>query len=92
MAPSDIRIEANHNDQNTVDLVGIRVSDQVEITSITNDAPEVFPLGETVVTWTATDSSGNSATATQQVLVEDTISPSITTPSDIQLKMCLIQA
>ena len=22
---------------------------------ITNDAPEVFPLGETLVTWTATD-------------------------------------
>ena len=82
-APSDFRIEAIHNDQNTVDLVGVRVSDQVEIASITNDAPEVFPLGETVVTWTATDSSGNSASATQTITVVDTTSPVLIAPESI---------
>jgi hypothetical protein len=34
---------------------------------ITSNAPAVFPLGQTVVTWTATDPSGNKATATQVV-------------------------
>jgi len=34
---------------------------------ITNDAPTVFPLGTTVVTWSAVDAAGNIATATQRV-------------------------
>ena len=42
---------------------------------ITNDAPTVFPLGETIVTWTATDSSGNSASTTQTITVVDTTAP-----------------
>ena len=37
---------------------------------ISNDAPEVFPLGETIVTWTTTDQFGNSATATQTISVQ----------------------
>ncbi len=49
--------------------------------AVTNDAPPVFPLGETTVTWTATDASGNSATATQKVTVVDTPPPAIGTVS-----------
>jgi len=37
--------------------------------AVTNDAPDVFPLGTTVVTWTASDSSGNARSATQVVTV-----------------------
>ncbi len=36
---------------------------------ISNDAPSVFPQGETVVIWKATDSSGNTTTAAQVVTV-----------------------
>ena len=86
-APSDLQIEASHIENNLIDLIGVRASDDVEITSITNDAPEVFPLGETIVTWTATDSSGNSAFDSQQILVIDTTSPSITVPSDIEVEI-----
>jgi Ca2+-binding RTX toxin-like protein len=36
--------------------------------TITNDAPVTFSLGETTVTWTATDAEGNAITDTQEVL------------------------
>lgn len=46
------------------------VTDNGGVASITNNAPASFPIGNTTVTWTATDRSGNSATATQAVMVE----------------------
>jgi hypothetical protein len=39
------------------------------VQSLTDDAPALFPLGQTLVTWTATDASGNSGTAVQSVSV-----------------------
>ena len=61
MAPNvHLEIEAETSiDTNIVEFGEIiaEASDLVEIASITNDAPEVFPLGETLVTWTATDTS-----------------------------------
>ena len=65
--------------------MGVRVSDQVEVSNITNDAPETFPLGETIVTWTATDSSGNSASATQVISVIDTTAPVLNAPENITI-------
>jgi hypothetical protein len=45
-------------------------SDLVGMQGVDNDAPSAgFPEGSTTVTWTATDTSGNVATATQQVTV-----------------------
>ena len=52
---------------------------------LSNDAPsEGFPVGVTVVTWTATDFSGNSSTAEQIVTFEDTTPPVLTVPADIE--------
>lgn len=42
-------------------------SDNCSVASVTNNAPVSFPLGNTIVTWTVTDGSGNTATATQTV-------------------------
>ena len=43
----------------------------------TDNAPKSFPVGPTAVTWTATDASGNQATASQLVTVVDTVAPTV---------------
>lgn len=58
-------------------------ADNCSVTSITNDAPARFNIGMTTVTWTASDISGNSKTATQQVEVIDNSAPTILAPTSI---------
>ena len=48
---------------------------------IANDAPPLFSLGDTTVTWTASDDSGNATAVTQTVTVEDT------TPPDLEISV-----
>lgn len=48
---------------------------------VTSDAPAIFPLGRTTVTFTATDASGNRGTATTTVTVVDTVPPVISSLS-----------
>ncbi|NWK05424.1 HYR domain-containing protein [Marine Group I thaumarchaeote] len=84
-APDSITAEATSADSNTVALGNPVSSDLVDIPSISNNAPDVFPLGETTVTWTAVDESGNSASATQTVTIVDTTSPELTMPEDVMI-------
>jgi HYR domain len=50
---------------------------------------DAYPVGETTITWTATDAAGNTATATQAVTVNDTEAPvlavgqAIAVPNDV---------
>jgi uncharacterized delta-60 repeat protein len=53
-------------------------SDNCPGTIATTDAPAVFPKGITIVTWTATDVAGNTATALQTITVVDNEKPVIT--------------
>lgn len=50
--------------------------------TITNNAPAQFSLGETVVTWTATDANGNASSAVQSVTVKQStmLAKSLTIP------------
>ncbi len=82
-SPGEVVVEATSITDNYVDLGNPTTSDSVGVISITNDAPDVFPLGETIVTWTATDVGGNLASTTQRVIVEDTTKSTIYTPDDI---------
>ena len=80
--PPDITAEAT-GPLTTVDIGTPTVTDADPNPTITHDAPESFPLGTTVVTWTATDSGGRTTTATQTVTVRDTTPPVVTPPPDI---------
>ncbi|MDE1868295.1 MAG: HYR domain-containing protein, partial [Thaumarchaeota archaeon] len=75
-APTAITIEATSLDNNTVPLGSPTVTD-IEQVTMTNDAPKSFPIGMTTVTWTAKDTSGNTANATQTVVVKDTTAPNL---------------
>lgn len=58
-------------------------SDNCGVASIGNNAPVVFPSGETLVVWTATDYAGNTASCTQAVIVVDAENPQVACPPDV---------
>ncbi|MEK9628316.1 MAG: HYR domain-containing protein [Nitrospinota bacterium] len=67
--PSDVTVDAT-GDLTMVDIGQATATDLVTANvTIENDAPASFPIGTTIVTWTATDEAGNEATATQTIIV-----------------------
>lgn len=62
-----------------VDIGIAKVTDVCDASpDLTNNAPQLFPLGTTTVTYSARDDSGNTSSATQKVLVVDKTPPVIT--------------
>ena len=57
--------------------------------AVSNDAPPVFPLGTTTVTFSAVDSAGNEISVSALVTVVDITAPVLTTPEDIILQSSL---
>ncbi len=82
--PADVTVEATGPSM-YVDIGTANASDAFPVT-ITNDAPEMFDKGATVVTWTATDANGNTTTTTQTVVVQDTTPPELTVPGSLTLE------
>jgi Ca2+-binding RTX toxin-like protein len=82
-APHTILVNATSSTSNTVPIGNATATDNTKVISITNDAPVVFPFGNTTVTWIAKDQAGNMATATQLVEVVDHTPPQLTIPSNI---------
>ncbi|MDH5545972.1 MAG: HYR domain-containing protein [Gammaproteobacteria bacterium] len=79
--PMDVVTEATAK-ESVVDLGTAHATDIFE-TTVSNDAPIAFPLGKTLVTWTAKDSNGNIATHVQTVTVVDTKPPQLVIPANI---------
>lgn len=82
--PADVTAEAT-GVTSAVSIGSATADDHYPVTLV-NDAPAAFPLGTTEVTWTATDSSGNEATAVQAVTVVDTTPPELTAPPDVAVE------
>ncbi|MEW5802235.1 MAG: HYR domain-containing protein [bacterium] len=90
--PENISVEAEGPDGVAVENPAIQafledavVIDNIDnpVESIINNAPAILPLGDTDVTFTATDKAGNAASCTAVVSVIDTTVPAITCPSNI---------
>jgi hypothetical protein len=61
---------------------------EVSIIGTRNDGKPLnapYPIGQTIITWTATDKAGNTTTAQQTVTVTDNESPTLSYPSTINL-------
>jgi Secretion system C-terminal sorting domain/SprB repeat/HYR domain len=77
-APASVTVCANTGCTATGVLLGSPITaDNCAVASVTNNAPAAFPLGTTTVIWTVTDGSGNTATASQIVIVNDCTAPTI---------------
>ncbi|MCP4326117.1 MAG: DUF5011 domain-containing protein, partial [Alteromonadales bacterium] len=85
IAPNNITVAATDAD-GTADsdltistfLTSANAKDEVDgVITVTNDAPVIFPIGVTTVTFTATDSSDNEGTAQAIVTVTDQTAPII---------------
>jgi hypothetical protein len=84
-APAAVIVSTDLNQctASNVSLGSALTGDNCGIQSVVNDAPAVFPIGTTTVTWTVTDVNGNTNTATQTVTVKDTQKPVVTCPGTI---------
>ena len=53
--------------------------------NVSPDSTGPFTVGARVITWTARDSAGNTATASQTITVGDSTPPAVTAPADISV-------
>lgn len=92
-APSSITVGANSAQGTAATqgdiasfLAGASASDNLDgdiSSSVTTDAPSVFPIGDTTVTFSIADSSNNVVTTTAVVTVADTNGPTVVAPASI---------
>lgn len=84
VAPPTVTTVTNNNQAfaTGVNLGTATASDNSGSVTVTNNAPAQYLIGTTTITWTATDASGNTATATQLVVVQDKQAPSLSGPAD----------
>ncbi|MEK5492593.1 HYR domain-containing protein [Paenibacillus sp. FSL R7-0297] len=70
----------------TAVAVGTATATDIFKVSITNNAPEDYPVGTTKVSWVAKDENGNTSTADQTIVITDTTKPELTIPKDITVE------
>lgn len=77
--PADVVVNADNGlcRATNVNIGTPATGDNCGVQGTSNDGPASYPVGTTVVTWTATDVNGNTATCTQNVTVLDNQNPTI---------------
>lgn len=75
--PPDVTASQNACGGTAVSLGAASATDASGAVTITHNAPALYPLGTTIVTFTATDGSGNASSGEVSVTVNDTSAPSI---------------
>lgn len=77
--PSDVVVNADNGTcaASNVNLGTPTTGDNCGVQGTSNNGLASYPVGTTVVTWTATDVNGNTATCTQNVTVVDNQNPTI---------------
>jgi len=85
--PADISADTSVPQGVTVDFSGVSATDVVGLAnpaSCDKESGDLFPIGDTVVTCTASDTSGNTSTGSFTItVVSDTPPPIITVPSNL---------
>jgi hypothetical protein len=92
--PAHVTVECNDHcgvpsdDPQLTDFFnGVSATDACgDVVGITDDRPGCFPLGTTMVVFTATDDSGNEESCSADVTVVDTTPPEITCPADVTVE------
>ena len=81
--PGDISVIAE--EPTPISIGTATVTDEVGVVSTENDAPAIFLVGTTVVTWTASDTAGNIGNAVQLVTVQTPEDAAQTMISDVEV-------
>jgi hypothetical protein len=77
-APPDLVLDCAAPGGTAVDIGTALVADACDAAPlVTNDAPDLFGPGNTLVTWTATDAAGSTASAVQTVSIADATPPAV---------------
>lgn len=83
--PADVAVDSDAGEcfATSVSLGVPTTNDNCGVATTTNNAPSLYPVGTTTVTWTVTDIHGNTFTCDQDVVVTDNEDPAITCPTDV---------
>jgi alpha-tubulin suppressor-like RCC1 family protein len=84
ICPADLSVVAGASCQAIVTLTDSVATDACDPSvNISSDAPGIFPLGKTVITYTAVDDSGVAAFCQTRVQVTDGLPPELVCPSNV---------
>lgn len=81
----DMIVEATSSDGAVVEFTFVSIDSEDDDPDVTSEPPpgSLFPIGDTTVTVTSTDESGNTTVETFTITVVDTTAPSLTIPDNI---------